>query len=128
MSGLYADTVELAHEPPLPSDGPVPGRVLIAPGGEEVAAVERAMPDVWLDEPEVTVEGDHIRVRNRMGGTLTEGRAVDVCTNTAYAIEGGGIVGLRSEMAPEDRELWAGVLAAGDFPVPADLFPVDDEA
>jgi hypothetical protein len=31
-------------------------------------------------------------------------------------------------MAPEDMERWAGVLAAGDFPVPADLFPVDDEA
>jgi hypothetical protein len=128
MSGLYADTIELAHEPPLPSDGPMPGSVLIALGGEEVAAVERAMPDVWMDEPAVTVEGDHIRVRNRMGGTLAGGAEVRVSTNTVYAIDEGRIVGLRSEMAPDDVQQWGAVLSAGSFQVPPELFPLDRPA
>jgi hypothetical protein len=128
MSGLYAETIELVHEPPLASDGPMPGRVLIALGGEEVAAVERAMPDVWMHEPEVTVEGEHrLRVRNRMGGTLADGTTVEVSTNTVYDIEEGRIVGLRSEMAPEDTQRWGAVLSAGDFQVPPELFPLHGE-
>lgn len=78
MKQLYAETIELAHEPRLPTDGPLPSRVLVALAGQEVAALERAMPDAWLDEPEVTAEGQYIRVRNRMGGTLADGSAVEV--------------------------------------------------
>jgi hypothetical protein len=125
MSGLYADTIELAHEPPLPSDGPIPSRVLIELGGAEVAAVERALRNPWLDAPDVIVEGDRLRVRNRMGGILADGTDVEVCTNTVYTIGGGRIVGLRSEMAPEDMERWGSVLAAGDIEIPAGLFSQD---
>jgi hypothetical protein len=125
MSALYGDTIELGHDPPLPSDGPMPGSVLIALGGEEVAAVERAMPDVWVEQPAVTVEGDRIRVRNRMGGTLADGTEVRASTNTVYTIDEGRIVGLRSEMAPEDVRRWGAVLSAGNFQVPPVLFPLD---
>ncbi len=128
MSSLYAATIELAHEPPLPSDGPIPSSVLIALGGAEVAAVERALKDPWLDAPEVIVEDDRLRVRNRMGGTLVDGTDVEVCTNTVYTVGGGSITGLRSEMAREDMERWGSVLAAGDFQLPVDLLPQDNQS
>jgi hypothetical protein len=129
MSGLYAVSIDLAHEPPLPSDGPIPSSVLIALGGAEVAAAERALKNPWLDAPEVIVEDDRrLRVRNRMGGTLADGTDVEVCTNTVYTVGDGSIIGLRSEMAPEDMERWGSVLAAGDFQIPAGLLPQDSQS
>lgn len=125
MNGLYAETIELTHEPRLPGDGPIPSSVLIALGGQEVAALERAMPDAWLDIPDVSVERDRIRVRNRMGGTLTDGSAVEVSTNTVYTVADGRIVGLRSEMAPEEMQRWAGVLVAGQFEVASEPWAGD---
>ncbi len=81
-----------------------------------------------MDEPAVTVEGDRIRVRNRMGGTLADGTEGRVSTNTVYAIDEGRIVGLRSEMAPEDGKRWGVVLSAGNFQVPPELFPLGRQA
>lgn len=121
MNGLYAESVVIAHEPPRPSDGPVPAGVLIALADAEVAALGRAVSGEWSDPPEVSLEGDHVRVRNHMGGTLSDGTDIELATNTLYTISAGRIVGLRSEMSPDEMQRWGTVLAEGKFEVPAEL-------
>ena len=120
MTGLYAEMVEIAHQPPQPSDGPVPAGVLIAMADREVGALSRAISEPWTDPPEVTVDGECIRVRNRMGGTLADGTDVELATNTLYTIRAGRIVGLRSEMAPEETQRWSSMLVAGSFEAPSE--------
>jgi hypothetical protein len=121
LASLYADTVELQHDPPGTGDGSVPARMLIALAEQEVAAMERALPDSAAHPLEVSVDGDRLRMRGRVEGTLADGTRVDVMTNTVFTVAGGRIVGLRSEMTPEDMQTYGAVLAAGAFEVPPDL-------
>ena len=118
LASLFAETVELRHVPPSPSDGPIPGSVLSAVSGGEVAALARAMPDAEHGDSEITVEGDAVRVRGRTSGTLADGTRVDVETNTLFTIADGAIVALQSDMDPSSVEAWKQVLAAGSFEVP----------
>ena len=119
LASLFAETVELRHVPPSPSDGPIPGRVLAAVAGGEVAALARAMPDAEHGDSEITVEGDAVRVRGRMSGTLGDLTRIDVETNTLFTIADGAIVALQSDMDAGSVESWQKVLAAGSFEVPA---------
>lgn len=119
LTALFAEEIELRHVPPAPTDGPIPGALLAEISRREVAALSRAMPDATHDEPEITVEGDAIRVRRRTHGLLGDGTPVDVRTNTLMSIADGRVVALESDMDPESLRSWRGVLAAGGFEVPA---------
>jgi ketosteroid isomerase-like protein len=118
LSGLFAEKVELRHSPPSPSDGPIPGSLLADVSKREVEALARALPDLVHEEPEITVEGDAIRVRGRTLGTLADGTNIDVRTNTLFAVADGAIVGLQSDMDPLSVSAWQKVLAAGGFEIP----------
>ena len=120
LVSLFAETVELRHVPPSPSDGPIPGSLLSDVSGREVAALARALPDAEQGDSEVTVEDDAVRVRVRTTGTLADGTPIDVVTNTLFTIADGAIVGLQSDMDPASVEAWKQVLAAGAFEAPAD--------
>ena len=120
LASLFAETVELRHVPPSPSDGPIPGSLLSEVSGREVVALARALPDAEHGGTEVTVEGDAVRVRVRTTGALADGTPIDVETNTLFTIAGGAIVGLQSDMDPASATAWKQVLAAGSFEVPAD--------
>ena len=73
MASLYTESIELSHVPPRPGDGPIPSSRLVELAGQEVQAVERALPDVTVHRPTVTVEGQRIRVRGRIEGTAANG-------------------------------------------------------
>jgi ketosteroid isomerase-like protein len=118
LAGLFAETVELRHSPPSPHDGPIPGSLIADVSKREVAALARALPDVVHEEPEITVEGDAIRVRGRTVGTLTDGTKIDVRTNTLFSVADGAIVGLQSDMDALSVSAWQKVLAAGGFEIP----------
>jgi hypothetical protein len=115
LTGLFAESVEIRHVPRHPNDGPIAGRLLSEVARRESEAAMRALPDVLPDAPDISVEGDAIRVRRRTIGTLSDGTAVDVKTNTIFTIAGGVIVALQSEMDPASIEAWQKVLAAGGF-------------
>ena len=120
LVSLFADTVELRHEPPRPSDGPIPGSLLGEVSGREVDALARAMPEAEHCASEVTIEGNAVRVRVRTTGTLADGTPIDVETNTRFTIADGVIVGLQSDMDAASAEAWKKVLAAGSFEVPTE--------
>jgi ketosteroid isomerase-like protein len=120
LARLFADEIQLRHEPPHPSDGPIPGRLLAEMARRELAAVARALPDAEQDS-EITVEGDGVRMRGRTRGTLADGTAVDVQTNTLFSVADGRIVGLRSDMDARSMESWGVVLAAGAIEVPPEF-------
>jgi ketosteroid isomerase-like protein len=121
LSGLFADEVQLRHDPPHPSDGPIPGRLLAEVSRREVAAVTRALPDAVHSDSEITVDGDGVGMRGRTRGVLPDGTEIDVRTNTLFTVADGRIVGLLSDMDPASMESWGRVLAAGGFQVPAEL-------
>ena len=120
LARLLADEIVLRHEPPHPSDGPLPGRLLAEMAQREVEAVQRALPDAELSS-DVTVEGDGVRMRGRTCGTLADGTTVDVQTNTLFTVSDGRIVALLSEMDPQSGEAWGRVLAAGEIEVPPEF-------
>lgn len=113
LAKYFAESVEIRHVPPSEFDGPVPGSVIAGTAGREVASLARAMPDAVHGESEVTVEGDDIRQRGRTTGTLADGTAIDVRTNTVFTVADSKIVALRSEMDAASAEQWGKVLAAG---------------
>ncbi len=76
-------------------------------------ALERALPDLTVHPPTVTVEGQRIRVRGRIEGTAANGSPVVVSTNTVFTVADGRIVALCSEMDPDEMQAWARVLRAG---------------
>ena len=118
LVSLLAETVELRHVPPSPSDGPIPASLLSDVSGREVAALARALPDAEQSDSEVTVEDDAVRVRVRTTGTLADGTPIDVVTNTLFTIADGAITSLQSDMDPASVEAWKQVLAAGSFEAP----------
>jgi hypothetical protein len=113
MASLYTESIELAHLPPRIGDGPIPSSRLVELAGQEVQAVERALPDVTVHRPTVTVEGQRIRVRGRIEGTAANGSPVVVSTNTVFTVADGRIIALCSEMDPDAVQAWARVLQAG---------------
>jgi hypothetical protein len=112
MASLYSETIELRHVPPIPSDGPIPSRLLVEVAAKEVAILQRVLPDAVISPPTVTVDGPDIRVRGGIHGVTVGGSPVDLTTNTVFTVSDGRIVGLSSEMAPEDMKAWGEVLGA----------------
>jgi ketosteroid isomerase-like protein len=121
MASLFADSVVLHHDPPLPSDGPIPGAFLREMSGLETAAAHRALPDLRYDTVEVSGDDDTVRVRSKVTGTLASGEAVEVATDVVLDLRDGRIVGLTGHLEPHDQEQWSAVLAAGGFEVPPEL-------
>jgi hypothetical protein len=124
LASLFAETIELRHEPSHPSDGPISGRLLAEVSRREVDAAGRALPDL-ASNVEVTVEGDSLRVRSRTTGTLSDGTKVDVQTNTVFVVADGAIVGLYSDMDEASMAAWGHVLAAGGFEIPGDILTTE---
>lgn len=122
LARRFADAVELRHDPPSPSDGPIPGALLAEVSRREVEAVGRALRERVDGEPDVTVEGDVVHMRGRTRGTLHDGSAIDVHTSTRFTVADGRIVALQSDMDAASGEAWGRVLAAGGFEVPAGAF------
>jgi hypothetical protein len=120
LARLFADEIHLQHEPPHPSDGPIPGRLLAEMARREIAAVTRALPDADQSS-EITVEADAVRMRGRTRGTLADGTAIDVQTNTLFTVADDRIVGLRSDMDARSMESWGLVLATGGIEVPPEF-------
>jgi hypothetical protein len=122
LTGRFAEAVELRHDPPSPSDGPIPGTLLAEVSRREVEAVGRALRERVDGDPDVTVDGDVIHLRGRTQGTLHDGSIIDVRTSTRFTVADGKIVALQSDMDSASGEAWGKVLAAGGFEVPAGAF------
>jgi ketosteroid isomerase-like protein len=121
LARRFADSVELRHIPPHPTDGPIPGPLLGEVSAREVAAVGRALRDRDDSDADITIDGDAVRVRRRTRGMLADGTKVDVRTSTRFVVADGAIVGLESDMDTASMEAWGKVLAAGAFEMPADM-------
>ena len=120
LASLFAESIELRHEPGLPSDGPIPGRVLAEVSRREVEAAGRAMPDM-TSETQIEVEGDGIRMQSRTTGTLADGTRVDVHTESLLTVANGEITGLRARLDETSMAAWGAVLVAGGFELPDDF-------
>jgi ketosteroid isomerase-like protein len=118
LTRLFAKEVELRHDPPAPTDGPISGALLAQISLHEMEALSRALPDATHDQPEITVEGNAIRIRRRTQGSLPDGTPVDFRTNTVFSIAEGRVVALQSDMDGESVRMWQRVLSAGGFPPP----------
>jgi ketosteroid isomerase-like protein len=128
LAELYAEKVDLRHEPRLATDGPVDGALLGEMGRREIAASRRALTSTSEPASEITVEGDAIRMRSRTRGRLDDGTVIDVTTNTLFRVADGRIVELVAEMDEADVQAWGQVLVAGGIEVPEGLFePTDAE-
>jgi ketosteroid isomerase-like protein len=113
LASLFAEEVELRHTPASPFDGPIPGAALADAVRGEVQAVAQAMPDATHEPGDITVEGEGVRMRSSVSGTLADGTPVEVRTDTLLTIAGGSIVALGSDMDAATMELWGRVLAEG---------------
>jgi hypothetical protein len=121
LASLFADAVELHHEPARPTDGPIPGRLIAEVSRLETEAAGRALSTSLESRTEIVVDGHAVRVIGSVAGTLADGTAIDVHTNVDFTIADGKIVGLRSDMDEASTTNWGRVLAAGGFAIPEEL-------
>jgi len=119
LASLFAEQVELRHVPASPNDGPIAGALLATVARREVEAMPRAFDGEVGHDTDIAVEGETIRVRGRVTGTLRDGSTVELRTNTLHTIAGGQIVALESDMDPDSLATWQRVLAAGGMHVGA---------
>ena len=119
MASLYADSVELRHTPPLPTDAPLSGAFLRDVSIAETAAARRALPDLARDENSVTVDGNSIRLQSTVTGTLaTTGESIKVHTDVVVEVRDGRIVAMEARLGADAMATWGTVLAAGGFEIP----------
>ena len=119
MASLFGETVELRHDPPAPTDGPLAGAMLRDVVIAESRAAYHAFTDVVRDNIDVTVDGSSIRIRATTKGTLVTGDAISVDTDVVVEIRDGRIVAMSSRMGEEDGARWRQALEAGGFEVSA---------
>jgi ketosteroid isomerase-like protein len=119
LASLFAENVAIHHVPPGPNDGAIPGSRLADVSKREVEALARALPNAVQEDPEITVEGDAVRVCGRTSGTLADGTRIEVRTNTLFTVADGAIVGLESNMDADSVSAWRKVLASGGFEIPS---------
>jgi hypothetical protein len=121
LAPLFADAIELRHEPALATDDRIPGRLIAEASRLETEATARALSTSLETRSDVLVEGDDLRVIGRVAGTLADGTVIDVHTDVLFTIADGQIVGLRSQMDDASMASWGQVLAAGGFEIPEEL-------
>src|SRR5262245_3289172 len=78
MASLFAETVQLKHTPPAPTDGPLPGAMLREVAIAETKAANRAFTEMTRDNVQVTVDGSSIRLQSTTKGTLVTGDSVSI--------------------------------------------------
>ena len=113
LGGLYADEVELRHEPPLPSDGLVDGRRLAESSDREAAAIASTIADQRYGDSDVTLDGEVVTVRTALEGTLPDGRAVSLPTEMRCRVGAGRVVAITHALGPDAMRAWAEVAVAG---------------
>ncbi len=119
MASLFAETVELRHTPPAPTDGPLPGAMLREVALAETRAANRAFTEMVRDNVQVTVDGSSIRLQSTTKGTLVTGEAVSIDTDVVVEVKEGRIVAMEARMDEEAGAQWRQALEAGGFEVPA---------
>jgi hypothetical protein len=115
LASMFAETVELRHAPPTPTDGPVAGSLLREQTTAAEAAFSRAMPDRTLDDLRIDVEGDTIHIQGRMRGTLGNGTSVDLLRDQLLEIRDGQVVIFETRLDDRDAARTQEVLTAGGF-------------
>jgi hypothetical protein len=114
LGGLYAEQVELRHQPPLPPDGVVDGGRLAETSDKEALAITSALRDQHYADVEVGVDGDRVSIRASLVGTLADGSSVSLPTRMHCRIDHGGrVVAITHDMGVEAMRAWAEVAVAG---------------
>ena len=118
LRALYADTLELHHVPPLPSDGTVDGERMREASGREAAAVKSAIPDQHYDNIEVIADRSRVHVKAWIQGTLTTGKSIRVLSEMWCTVRDGRIIAIEHLMDKDAMAGWVEVAAAGGMKVP----------
>jgi hypothetical protein len=119
LRALYADLLEYRHRPPLPSDGIVERARLDSGAKKEAGAIGALIPDLRHDAVDVVIDGDHIDVRVRLGGTLPNGDTVHLRSEMAATVVEGRIVAIEHHMDDGIMDEWIQVAAAAGLATPA---------
>jgi hypothetical protein len=118
MSSSYADTIDLRHVPPRAADGPIEAGLMRDISVADMDAVGRGLPERTFDPPSITVEGDGVRIRSAIRGTLATGEAVTVNNEVLLQVRDGKIVSLEAHRDDESWSNWFKILRAGTFDPP----------
>jgi ketosteroid isomerase-like protein len=118
MSSLYADTIDLRHVPPRSADGPIEASLMREISVADMDAVSRGLLERTFDPPSIKVEGDSVRIRSAMRGTLATGEAVTVNNDVLLEVRDGKIVALEAHRDDESWSNWFKILKAGKFDPP----------
>lgn len=113
LGSLYADEVELRHEPALPPDGIVDGKRLASSSDRESAGIGSVLKAQRYQGVQVQVEGDLVRIETALVGTLPDQSEVSLPTRMRLRVEGGRVVAITHEMGEDAMRAWAQVAVAG---------------
>jgi ketosteroid isomerase-like protein len=112
VAQLYADKVELRHEPPLSLDGIVDGKRLAESSKHEAAAITGVLSDLRYADTQVSLDGDCVTIAMNLLGTVPTGASVRLPIRMQCRIEDGRIVAVTQAMGQDAMQAWAQVAAA----------------
>jgi len=101
LGPLYADQIELAHEPRSEADGVVARQWLLDVSVRERDTFAESMPDVRR-EATWEARGDDVVARRRVRGTTPDGKALDFDSEVTYVLRGGVITRISVVSVPDD--------------------------
>ncbi len=102
LEAHLADPVSVHHDPPVPTDGPMPREAFAALlTGNPMAAI---VPDGIRAYGEVTIDGDTVSFESCLEGTTTAGEYVRIANRTVLTVTDAGITKLVQRYEPETLE------------------------
>jgi hypothetical protein len=94
LGRMWADQVDVCHDPPQPGDGPMAGVDLARIQLEEMTIFDQVAPDLHHDAVRVTVEGHTIRIAMDVVGTTADGSELRTPVEAVVTETGGRLTSL----------------------------------
>ena len=112
LMGFYADPIDVAHVPALPSDRVMRKEEILLGTRMQMVGYRSFMADYRKDST-FTIDGDTLVVTAPVRGTLADGTAVDEDVTVTYWVKDGEIVRFAAAVDPESVARLGRVLAEG---------------
>jgi hypothetical protein len=113
LATLWADEVNVTHEPARQWDHPRPRADQVGLHEREDAAFRQAMPDFRQEDVAVTIDGDVITLAATIRGTRRDGAAISVPVRWRFTVKDGTIPAVVTVVEPDDSAPTEGILRAG---------------
>jgi ketosteroid isomerase-like protein len=116
VATFFAETVEVRHQPPLPTDGLTPGAEVGEASTAEFGAYKNMLTD-FREETTISVDGDRVICDVVLAGAMADGTEVRAPVKQVLTIKGDVATKNEVSLEPEVLAQLIEIVTAGGKPV-----------